>query len=229
VTARVSLQEVAEVPEGDGWLSPEEREVQATLRFPKRRRDWRLGRWAAKRAVGRTLWVAPVEVQVAAADDGAPQASAGARDAPAISISHADGRGLCAVAPPGVTVGCDLEVIEPRSPAFVREWLTGPEQLLVAAAGPAGDLVATLVWSAKESASKALREGLRLPTRSVQIELPEDAPRPSLDARGWQPLVAWVRIPGVSLRWTGWWRTDGRRVITIVADREVDRPVDLAP
>jgi 4'-phosphopantetheinyl transferase len=219
--------EVRDAPAGDGWLSPEERDVQATLRFPKRRRDWRLGRWAAKRAIGRLFGVGPAEVRVVAAAGGAPEASVRAAPGPSISISHAGDRGLCAVAPPGVTVGCDLETIERRSPAFVAEWLTGPEQQLVEAAGPARDLAATLVWSAKESALKALREGLRLPTRSVQIELPDDALRPSLDTTGWQPLIVWVRVPGVSLRWTGWWRTEGRRVITVVADRELGPPVEL--
>ena len=37
-----------EVPSDDGWLTPWEAARSASLRFPGRRRDWRLGRWAAK-------------------------------------------------------------------------------------------------------------------------------------------------------------------------------------
>lgn len=45
------LATAGEVPDGDGWLSGPERRDQAGLRVPKRRAEWRLGRWAAKRAL----------------------------------------------------------------------------------------------------------------------------------------------------------------------------------
>ena len=222
---RAHLMEVEEVPEGNGWLTPQERDQQARLRIPKRLRDWRLGRWAAKRAVSRVLGVRPESIGVASAPDGAPEASVGAAAGPLISISHSGGRGLCAVAPPGVAVGCDLEAVEPRSAAFVADWLTEREQRLVASAGPDRDLVATVVWSAKESALKVLREGLRLPTRAVEIDLPEHGA--AATPEGWRPLTAWVRTPGVSLRWKGWWRTDGARVVTVVADGDLGAPIEL--
>lgn len=41
-----------EVPAGDGWLSKAERRDQEELQAPKRRAEWRLGRWAAKRVLG---------------------------------------------------------------------------------------------------------------------------------------------------------------------------------
>ena len=41
-------QSAADVPAEDEWLSESERTVLAGLRFPKRRADWRLGRWTAK-------------------------------------------------------------------------------------------------------------------------------------------------------------------------------------
>ena len=39
------------LPADDDWLSEAEREVLAGLRFDRRRRDWRLGRWTARRAL----------------------------------------------------------------------------------------------------------------------------------------------------------------------------------
>ena len=45
-----------------------------------------------------------------------------------------------------------------------------------------GDAVANLIWSAKESALKVLRTGLRRDTRSVDVSL---LPDPPVD--GWQP------------------------------------------
>ena len=49
-----------------------------------------------------------------------------------ISLSHRSGAAICAVAPAGVDLGCDLEVIEPRSEAFVADYFTVDEQALVA-------------------------------------------------------------------------------------------------
>ena len=40
-----------EVPHGDTWLSEAGRRDQEKLRVPKRRTEWRMGRWAAKRAL----------------------------------------------------------------------------------------------------------------------------------------------------------------------------------
>jgi 4'-phosphopantetheinyl transferase superfamily len=54
----------------------------------------------------------------------------------------------------GAAVGCDLELVEPSSPGFVRDFLTDIEQGYVAAQSDfdARDAAANLLWSAKESA-----------------------------------------------------------------------------
>ena len=44
-----------DVPVGDGWLSAGERATLDRLRIPKRRADWRLGRWTAKCAAAAYL------------------------------------------------------------------------------------------------------------------------------------------------------------------------------
>ena len=45
------------MPDGDDWLRGGERDVLTGLSVPKRRADWRRGRWAAKVAVGVRLGV----------------------------------------------------------------------------------------------------------------------------------------------------------------------------
>ncbi|MGZ5388059.1 MAG: 4'-phosphopantetheinyl transferase family protein, partial [Solirubrobacterales bacterium] len=155
---------LADVPEGDDWLGPRERAVLDGLRMEKRRSDWRLGRWAAKEALAAWSGAALSEMEVLAADDGAPEAFVrGERADAALSLSHRRGRALAVVADGGVAIGCDLEVIEPRSGAFVRTWLAPAERESVLAAGEAGGARrANLLWAAKEAAAKARREGLRL-------------------------------------------------------------------
>ena len=89
------------------------------------------------------------------------------------------------VAKSGVEIGCDLEMVEPRSDAFVADYFTIEEQALVARASAEDrPRLLALLWSAKESALKALHEGLRLDTRSVIVN-PFDG---SFDLNGWSPL-----------------------------------------
>jgi 4'-phosphopantetheinyl transferase len=166
----------ADAPAENDWLTRDEMRRFDAMRFPKRRREWRLGRWTAKCAVAayfrwhndpRTL--ATIEVQNAAS--GAPEVWLSAKLAPvAISLSHRDGLAMCAVAPANVALGCDLEIIEQRSDAFVEDYFTAEErQLLAQAPVPSRSLLVTVLWSAKESTLKALQQGLRLDTRSVNV------------------------------------------------------------
>src|SRR5271157_5582736 len=166
----------ADVPAENDWLSASEAARLNAMRFAKRRADWRLGRWAAKRAVAAYLDVpghrqALANIEVHAAPSGAPEVFILNTAAPAtISLSHRDGTALCAVAPSGAALGCDLEIIEPRSDAFVADYFTAEEQALVARVSLEDrPRLLALLWSAKESALKALHEGLRLDTRSVVV------------------------------------------------------------
>jgi 4'-phosphopantetheinyl transferase len=205
-----------EVPDGDSWLSPDERDVQAGLRFAPRRDAWRLGRWVAKRAVAVELDVRPELVSVHAAADGAPEPFVDGRRVPlTLSISHRAGHGLAVVGPAEVPVGADLELIEPRSPGFVADWLAAPEQAAVRVA-PSHERarLVCLHWSAKEASSKVIRQGLRVDLRAVVVAFPTSDP-----ADGWQPwratMPADVVLTPSSIQ--GWWRHDGGLLITVAA------------
>ena len=148
------------------------------MRFEKRRADWRLGRWTAKLAVS-AYYNAPCRpdclrrFEIRPEMSGAPNVWIGTRPAPlTISLSHRAGSAVCAVAPAGVELGCDLETVEPRSPEFLADYFTAREQSLVkqAATSDRPRLVA-LFWSAKESALKALRLGLRVDTRRLEVRM----------------------------------------------------------
>lgn len=180
----LQLEELADVPADDGWLDDEERATLARLHVPKRRADWRLGRWTAKRALARFAGD-PGPWGIRADPDGAPRALLRGAPAPlVVSISHGGRRGAAAVAPGGTALGCDVEVIEERSAELVDQFFTERERARVAATG-AGEraTLVTLIWSVKESALKALRQGLRADTRSVDVELEAPAPDGLLVAR----------------------------------------------
>ena len=165
---RYLVQSSVDLPSDDAWLAPIERARLAQLRIAKRRADWRLGRWTAKQAVAAALDVAPDRVAVIATAGGAPLALLDGLPAPlTISLSHAAGRGLCAVAPAGTAIGCDLEVVAERGPAFAADYCTAAERAWIGADARS----VTLAWSAKEAVLKALGEGLREDPRAVEVTL----------------------------------------------------------
>lgn len=226
-------QATADVPEEDDWLSENETASLHRLRFAKRSVEWRLGRWTAKRALSAFLNVSadPLtfrKMDIRPATSGAPEIFFHDQPAAAtISLSHRNGLAVCAVALYGTEMGCDVEVAEPRSDAFVADYFTVEEQALIARASKADrDRLVALLWSAKESALKALREGLRLDTRCVAVSLLEAACEPT----SWSRML--VRYTGEhrsdARAFHGWWRLSGNVLRTVVAAPPPDSPVLLA-
>jgi len=215
------------LPAGEHWLAPGEAASLAGLRYTKRRTEYLLRRLVTKHAVASVTGrptdpatLAGIEVRNAAS--GAPYVCVdGAPLGLGVSISDRAGWAVCVTCPtePPV-VGCDLELVEPRTPGFVRDFLTAAEQRLVASrpAGDERDAAANLIWSAKESALKVLRTGLRRDTRTLEVTLA--APR----GDGWGALTVHA-IEGTVF--PGWWRRDGRFLLTVAAEVVGPPPVAL--
>lgn len=217
----------ADVPIENDWLSENEASSLNRMRFAKRRADWRLGRWTAKHALSVYLDLPAhpeifKKMDIRPAQSGAPQAFFVNRPTEVtISLSHRSGVAACAVAMSDVEIGCDLEVVEPRSDAFVADYFTSEEQALIARASVSDrPRLLALLWSGKESALKALGTGLRLDTRSVVVN-PFDA---SFDLNGWSPLQ--VRYTGGGV-FHGWWQLTNTLVRTVVASPQPDSPIAL--
>jgi 4'-phosphopantetheinyl transferase len=241
----------ANVPSEEDWLSPTEAEHLHKLRFAKRRADWLLGRWTAKNGVAMFVGVgrdrqALRNIEIRPDSSGAPNVFL--ENAPAevaISLSHRSGVGMCALAPLGVLIGCDLETIETRADAFLEDYFTSEEQALVTRAPTTSESLQhlTLLWSAKESALKALGEGLRLDTRSVVVTLPRNcgttfenrkalsAPTlfksaGSLQTMDWRPLQVHYR-QGVIFH--GWWSQFDFFLRSLVSLPAAQPPIHLRP
>ncbi len=235
----------AAVPANLEWLSVGEAAYLNALRVPKRRADWRLGRWTAKCALSLYLRIpgdlqSLADIEIRQAASGAPEAFVASEPAGAsISLSHRNGTALCAIAPFGAALGCDLELIEPRSDAFVADYFTTDEQTLVARVSAAErSRLLTLLWSAKESVLKALHEGLRQDTRSVTVSLLERAVTSTADAEidleqsdsalhsrsAWHPLEARY-VNGEVFH--GWWQQTDNLLRTLVAAPRPMTPIAL--
>jgi 4'-phosphopantetheinyl transferase len=220
-------QNAKDVPSGDWWLSETEHAHLGGLHIPKRRDDWRLGRWTAKYAAAIHLNLARNEkvlrtVELRATPSGSPEVLLHSRAALIqLSLSHSGGVGLCTIARAGAELGCDLELVEPRSPVFLADYFTAEEQELVAATPSAlRDQLVTLMWSIKESVLKALGCGLRADTRSVNAA---PAGFPQTPGGEWNPVSAHTS----GRNFCGWWRISCGLVRTVIADPAPRRPVAL--
>ena len=219
----------SELPSVTTWLSAREAARAASMRFTKRHTEYVLARFAAKTAVARRLALgnapsALARLEIRNAADGAPEVWLDAAPVPiALSLSDRAGWAVCALGPAGAAVGCDLELVEPRSAAFVRDYLTPAECAVVEAADDARThaLLANLVWSAKESALKVLRTGLRRDTRSVEVALGAPGPGGWTADEGWVPFAVHA-VEG--RRFEGWWRRYGDFVLTMAAETALPPP-----
>lgn len=211
-------------PEGAGltiseikkYLSEEELARVETLRFPKRRDEWILGRITAKRLLRACIpELAKTKYQrltIANRPSGAPYVALdGSSLALQVSISHRQGMAAAAVtSSPDIGLGIDLEWVEERDPSFYSDYFT-PAEFELLPASPAGERarIGTLIWSAKEAMLKALGQGLRLDTRSVEVlRIAKDI------HEGWGELK--VRVPAVSsAAWQGYWQQIDNTICTI--------------
>ena len=204
----------AQVPANDSWLSDDEKKIAAGFRVPKRRADWRLGRWTAKQVVCAYLLQEDLvlsSLEIRAAGDGAPEAFyKGEPAAVTISISHSRDRSFCAAGPLGIGIGCDLEWVEPREENFAADYFTAEEISFIPQAPTKRELAETLIWSAKEATLKILRKGLSRDTRTVLIH-------PDLSG----PDDAWRRWTGRCMEsgriFNGWWRAADGFVYTVAS------------
>ncbi len=213
---------------GGQLLSPSEMNKLCSLRFPKRRDDWLLGRSAAKllvRSIPNYQHFSPDEMEIQTTPEGAPylRLPSGSASQDCLSISHCDRHAMCAFSlGPALKFGVDLEKVEPRSEGFVEDYFTPAEREMVHAYPlEVRDLVATLVWSLKEAMLKALGVGLRWDTRQVEIADTDDLFAPN----GHHP---WREIQvddheRKDRSWAAWWQRRGDFVLTIAGFTK-DRP-----
>jgi 4'-phosphopantetheinyl transferase len=220
-----------EVPASADWLSPRERANLANLRFTKRRVEFLTRRWTAKRAVAALLDRDRAPAALAAIEirhhvTGAPYLEVDGRPATIdVSLSDRAGWAVCLVRSPAGgcgPLGIDLELVEPRSAAFVDDYFTADESTYLRSLTPGEprDEAANLIWSAKEAALKVRKVGLRADTREVAVDLGRVH-----DPDGWSPLSVTGR-DGASF--PGWWRRDGVFLLTVAGSEPAPPPVRLS-
>ena len=184
-------------------LSAADRELLARFEAEKRRRDWTLGRAAAKQAVREALERAGRPVldysafAIRTEESGAPTVSPPTDPPIAVSLTHGHGRAAAWALPTGTggaLPGVDLELVRPRRLGTLRFYLHPSERAWVldlpghevdpppADAEPSPrDHAAIVLWCLKEAAFKALRPPRGTGLYDVRVEL--DDPYDSAEGR----------------------------------------------
>ena len=219
-----TTQDRQQLPADLDWLTAGERERFEGFRFDKRRQDWLLGRWTAKLALLGISGLSNQDIrrfEIESAANGAPIPRLDGRPYPVgLSLSHSHDCAFAAVSREATSLGCDIELVEPRSEVFVETYFTESERVHVEGANPSDrDSLVTMIWSAKESTLKALQTGLRADTRSVEV----------ID-EGERADEAWCLARTVAEEvgeFSCLWRPYGEFILTIVTRDPVDIPREL--
>ena len=125
-----------------------------------------VGRIAAKRAIHQHFGIPPGQATILNNQQGAPTVETGL-DYPKclnISISHRGGEAVAVVSADD-RVGIDMEVIRPRSRAFLQDWFTDNERALLGQ----DEARITIAWCIKEATAKALGQGMALSMREIEV------------------------------------------------------------
>ncbi len=185
----------------EALLSPEELAEGARFRHPGRRRQWALGRVAAKTLAAEALGgLDPGGLRVRRGPRGAPELCdpLGQPLPLQLSIAHTADLALAAAAPSaGPALGVDLECVEPHSQAFLEDHYTREERRWLAGLEPGARwCAATLAWTVKEATLKALGVGLGAAADSVSV-----GPCVLDHAGGWRPVPARLGQAVVEAAW----------------------------
>jgi len=223
------IQEKSNLPDKLDWLAPMELNQVAGFRFQKRRDDWLLGRWTAKKLIltcysGQDS-IDPKDIVIQNEASGAPYALLqGTRMLGTISISH---RGEYAAATftenPKWSLGIDLELIEEKTQGFLDDYFTTSEvQQIKALSSNEQALASSLLWSGREAMVKAHQIGLRLDTRVFELKIPSATIHES-----WQHLKILV-LPAEMGKVSLFWRMGDCYLITL-AVKQKNQETEITP
>lgn len=157
-------------------LSPMETARAARFGTDALRYRWMAGRAALREVLGRTLGIAPAEVEIRRGLRGRPElADSGARID--FNVSHTRGVALMAIArdvPPATRIGVDIEHTEREVGVDMlqKKFLAPSERESIAALSPDARRRRFLhYWTCKEAMSKATGDGIIAPFGQLEVDL----------------------------------------------------------
>ncbi|HMB91033.1 MAG TPA: 4'-phosphopantetheinyl transferase superfamily protein [Rhodothermales bacterium] len=166
IAIRWETYDPARAEEVETLLSAEEQARLAAYTLGKRRREFALGRAAARTLLAERLGYPPADIALAVTDGGCVDVVEADLH---LSIAHSGEHAVAAVAER--IVGIDLERIQPRHPELPRFILHPDEYDYFEALPLDATRAPILYWTLKEATLKALRTGFRLSPKKLQLAI----------------------------------------------------------
>lgn len=167
-------------------LSPQELQRLSAITHPRQRKSFVLGRAVARSLLGERLGLAPHQVQLRRAEDGAPILE---RTRWQVSIAHSGAHAVGVVGQR--TLGIDLERIQPRREGLEKRILHEEEWADFEALPLDHAARVMLIWTLKEATLKAIRMGFRHAASAVRLEVDYPAGRATAQLPGRPSLQVW--------------------------------------
>jgi 4'-phosphopantetheinyl transferase len=148
----------------------QEREYFNTLIFPKKIRNYLLGRFVAKRAVADlTGEINLSNIMIQSGIFNQPIVICNKQNIQ-VSITHCGNCALALAFPEAYPLGVDLEKIDPGNSEVLEKQMSTVEKQQISVLPFSRAARATLIWTAKEALSKVLKTGLITPLEVFEIE-----------------------------------------------------------
>ena len=160
---RYLIVKTKDVPKAEDFLTPFELKRYKQFTVEKRAREWLAGRYALKKLATEFFNLPLKKMQVKNDKSGVPVLQAEGGNHLTVSISHSGEYAAAAISMIGGLIGVDVEKIEPRSEAWVKEYFDKEEILALEPA------YLTELWAKKEAVLKLLKIGLTVPATDVKI------------------------------------------------------------
>lgn len=158
------------IPDAANFLHPIEKKRFDEMQYPLRQHSYLLGRSSAKLALTHNNpLVKANEINISSGVIGFPYVSAPDTLRSSISISHGGDVGVSLAFPLGGVMSVDIEEVNLDRIETIQSELTNKEKLLLAGLTIPTPIACTLAWTAKEGMTKALRCGMLLDLKLVEI------------------------------------------------------------
>lgn len=152
------------------YLHFQERQYFNTLIFPKKIRNYLLGRYVAKQAVAYlTGQINLANIMIRSGIFNQPIVT-GNKQNIQVSITHCGNCALALAFPEEYPLGVDLEKIDPGNIEVLEKQMSAIEQKQISFLPLSRAAGATLIWTAKEALAKVLKTGLITPLEVFEIE-----------------------------------------------------------
>ena len=160
---RLKIVELSKVPPAEEFLNKREMEIYNSFKIDKRKSEWLGGRYALKTLANDLFNFGIKYIEVKNLASGKPVLNVPGGTKLPVTITHSGPYAAAAIALTGQSIGLDIEAIEQRSSAWVKQCFDKRE--ISSKSAP----FLTELWAKKEAVLKFMGVGLKLSCTDINF------------------------------------------------------------